>query len=98
MSKPSRPSDPQRPTDLSAQEEEELRALEQGYDADAGALPDPGQRAEADPPLSPPRRAQPLKDAERRGLLPKEGLATPPLDRPDDDEDEPVDPHSSRRP
>jgi hypothetical protein len=32
---------PKRPAGLSGQEEEDLRALEKGYDPDGGALPDP---------------------------------------------------------
>ncbi|AOB30152.1 hypothetical protein AKI39_04770 [Bordetella sp. H567] len=127
---------PKRPAGLSGQEEEALRTLEQGYDPDAGALPDsellvhddrdhkpgdgpvnlPGGEPEghgkpdrgrpARPAASaggnragdanPPR---PLRDAEKRGILPSDSVAAPPMDRPDDDAAGPanLDPGAGRR-
>jgi hypothetical protein len=105
---------PRRPEGLSGQEEEELRALEKGYDDEAGALPDPDTSPEARHEGAekgaekgaevggerPPARAaaKPLKEAERHGLLPAAGTSAPPLDFPDDEDDAPVRPAAPRRP
>ncbi|MFC4273737.1 hypothetical protein [Achromobacter aloeverae] len=79
---------PQRPTGLSGQEEEDLRAREQGYDADASALPEPPPDAHApsDPQAPSLARRRPLLDAEDKGLLPRRGTVAPPLDDPDEDD------------
>ncbi|ALM84661.1 hypothetical protein [Bordetella sp. N] len=79
---------PQRPTGLSGQEEEDLRAREKGYDDEASALPepDPDAHAPSDPPAPSLERHRPLADAEKGGMLPKRGTVAPPLDDPDDDD------------
>jgi hypothetical protein len=99
------PKRPERPKGLSGQEEEELRALEKGYDDEASALPgrdaDSGSEGERheDGSLRPPTRAaaRPLTEAERQGLLPPAGTVAPPLDHPDDEDDGPVSPAGPRR-
>ncbi|OZI26619.1 hypothetical protein CAL26_04665 [Bordetella genomosp. 9] len=104
---------PRRPTNLSGQEEEALRTLEKGYDPDAGALPDKElpvhddrDRKPGDDAMAPRGRdgagrasADPLGDAERKGLLPPNDVATPPMDRPDDTGSTPanLDPDTRRR-
>jgi hypothetical protein len=91
-----------RPQGLSGQEEEELRALEKGYDDEAGALPDPDfdsdarrKAHEAGGPGARPAK-KPLREAERHGLLPGAGTTAPPLDDPDDDDDGPADPDPAK--
>lgn len=106
---------PRRPTGLSGQEEEELRTLEKGYDPDAGALPDqeltvhddrdrkPGDDAmsvpDGKPDGKPEDAGRPLKDAQRKGLLPSNTVTAPPTDRPDDAASGPanLDPDPGRR-
>ncbi|ARP87681.1 hypothetical protein [Bordetella genomosp. 9] len=112
---------PQRPAGLSGQEEEDLRALEKGYDPEGGALPDgnlhddpnrkPGDdavpvasaaasaRRRPDTGVLAPDQPKPVDDAEKRGLLPSSHVATPPVDRPDDTAQGPVDldPDPARR-
>lgn len=96
-------SNAQRPQGLSGQEEEELRALEKGYDDEAGALPDPDfdsdARREAEEAGGPGARPakKPLREAERRGLLPGAGTVAPPLDDPDDSDEGAVDPDPGKR-
>jgi hypothetical protein len=99
---PDSPRAARRPQGLSGQEEEELRALEKGYDDVGGALPDPDfdsdarrEAAEAGGPGARPAK-KPLKEAERRGLLPRAGTVAPPLDDPDDDDAGPADPATGK--
>lgn len=89
---------PRAPQGLSGQEREALQTLERGYDKDGGALPDPDGVVNPDHPVSPDRTrpgaaaadalrdgANPLKQAQRKGLIPDEGTVAPPLDNPEDD-------------
>jgi len=85
------------PQGLSGQEREALQTLERGYDNDGGALPDPDGVPEPDHPVSPAHArpgpaapdaggGNPLKQAQRDGLIPDQGTVAPPLDSPEDDD------------